>query len=246
MVAQVITSLQHPLVKKMVKLRESRQFRELEQTAVVTSLAVILELAPHCKIKTLISTRPYPIDAEHKETGSEAVLQKIVGHASPDLVAAEIYLPPPSDLKTSQFTVVLDGLGDPGNVGTVFRSALALGWDGIFVIKNTADPYNDKALRASKGAPFLIPWREGSWSDFKSWAGSKRQIVVADMQGIPLKKMQFIKPVVLVMGHETQGPSQEAKALGTAVTIPMHTMESLNVASAASIFLYTIHQELLS
>jgi TrmH family RNA methyltransferase len=140
--------------------------------------------------------------------------------------------------------IVLDGLSDPGNVGTIFRTALALGWDGVFVVEGSADPYNDKALRAARGAPLLLPWRMGSYHDLEAFVKkSKRHVVVADVEGKPLSTMKFSKPLALIVGHETRGPSQKARMLGSAVTIPMKgTMESLNVASAASILLYQIHE----
>jgi RNA methyltransferase, TrmH family len=230
----MITSLQHPLVKKLVKLRESRSFREEEGTALIVGETVVKEVSSRCKIKTLMTP----------EHASKEVLQKIIGHKTDDLVAAEVILPRPADLKKSQLIVLLDGLGDPGNVGTIFRTALALGWDGVFMITGSADPYNDKALRSSRGAPLLLPWKEGSWEDAKLFLKeSKRQVVVADTQGETLSKMKFSSPLLLVLGHETRGPSKEALLLGKPVTIPMKgEMESLNVASAASILLYHIHE----
>lgn len=232
----MITSLQHPLVKKCVKLRESRAFREEEGTALIVGHTVIKEVSARCKIKTLITT----------DHASEEVLQKIIGHKTDDLVAAEVVLPLPSDLKKCELVVLLDGLGDPGNVGTIFRTALALGWDGVFMIKGSADPYNDKALRASRGAPLLLPWREGSWDDAKLFLKeSRRQVVIADTKGETLSKMKFSSPLLLILGHETRGPSEVAHSLGKPITIPMKgEMESLNVASAASILLYHIHEVL--
>ncbi len=244
MIPRPITSLQHPLVKKLVKLRESRAFRSEEGTALIVGRTVIQEIAAVCKLKTLISTEPLPIKAQAFELASEDVLQKIIGHKTDDLAAAEVVLPPPGDLKRCEFVVLLDGLSDPGNVGTIFRTALALGWDGVFMIQGSADPYNDKALRASRAASLLLPWCEGSWSDAEVFLkASKRQVVIADTQGTALSQMKFSRPLLLILGHETRGPSKEALALGEPITIPMKKeMESLNVASAAAILLYHIHE----
>lgn len=242
MIPRLISSLQHPLVKKLVKLRESRAFRQKEGTALIVGQTVIQEVASKCKLKTLISTVPLPLKAETTELATEDVLQKMIGHKTDDLVAAEVFLPPQSNLKNCQLVVLLDGLGDPGNVGTIFRTALALGWDGIFMIEGSADPYNDKALRASRGAPLLLPWMEGSWDDVKAMIKG-RQVVIADTRGTPLSKMKFSRPLLLILGHETRGPSETALSLGESITIPMKgAMESLNVASAASILLYHIHE----
>ncbi len=246
MITRRITSLQHPLVKKLVKIRESRAFREEEGTVLIAHRTVVQEVARHSTIKTLISTEPLSIPATTTELATEEVLQKIIGHKTDDLVAAEVMIPPAASLDSCDLVIVLDGLSDPGNVGTIFRTALALGWDGVFVVEGSSDPYNDKALRAARGAPLLLPWRTGSHSDLEIFIKkSKRQVIVADIQGEPLSKMKFSKPLALIVGHETRGPSEKSQSLGSAVTIPMKgEMESLNVASAASILLYQIHEVL--
>ncbi len=244
MIPRFITSLQHPLVKKLVKLRESRDFRKEEGSLLLVGKTVVQEIAAHCKIKTLISTEPLSIKSETSEQATEEVLQKIIGHKTDDLVAAEVVIPTFPDLKKCPLIVLLDGLSDPGNVGTIFRTALALGWDGVITIQGSADPYNDKALRASRGAPLILPWQELSWDEVKNFQ-KDRQIVYADIVGTPLSKTAFSSPLLLILGHETRGPSSQARALGKPVTIPMKgKVESLNVASAASILLYTISKEL--
>ena len=136
--------------------------------------------------------------------------------------------------------VVLDALADPGNVGTILRTAVALGWDGAFLTPNTADPFNDKALRAARGAPLFLPLRQGSLEELTELVRSNKMTVyVADVEGKELQEASFKKPLALVLGHETLGPSAQAKELGQAITIPMESsMESLNVASAAAIIMY--------
>lgn len=241
-----MTSLQHPLVKKLVKLRESRDARKNEGTALVVGQTVVREIAAVRKIKTLISVEPLALDAEESLLATKPVLEKIIGHKTDDLVAAEVVLPPPAVFKTADLVVLLDGISDPGNIGTIFRTALALGWDAAFVIQGSADPYNDKAMRASRAASLLLPWREGGWDAAdRLIRESKRHVFVADTQGTPLSQVKFSRPLVLVLGHETRGPSEKARSLGTTISIPMRgDMESLNVASAASIFLYQIPEVL--
>ncbi len=247
MIARLVNSLQHPLVKKLVKLRESRAYRQQEKTTLLVGETVIREVAAERQIKTLISTAPLSLPSQTSVLATPAVIQKIIGHKTEDCVVAEVYFPPPSTLNNHKLVVLLDGISDPGNVGTIFRTTLALGWDSLFVIEGSADPYNDKSLRASRGAPLLLPWIEGSWDEAELFLKAyPRDIVYADTQGTALSKMKFFPPLLLVLGHETRGPSKRARTLGKAVTIPMKgKMESLNVASAASILLYHI-QEVLS
>ena len=246
MIPRLLTSLQHPLVKKLVKLRENRDFRREEGTILLVGKTVIQEIAPHCQIKTLISTKPLSLKAETSLLATPDVLQKIIGHKTDDLMAAEVITPSFNDFRNCKMLLLLDGLSDPGNIGTIFRTALALGWDGILVIQGSADPYNDKALRAARGAPLVLPWKEISWEDADTFIKeSNLQVVFADIKGTPLSKMKFSMPLLLILGHETRGPSQNARSLGAPVTIPMKgSMESLNVASAASILLYYISEEL--
>ena len=89
MITRLITSLQHPLVKKLVKLRESRSFRLEEGTVLIVGHTVVKEVAAKCKLKTLISTTPLSIKAETSELASEEVLQKIIGHKTNDLAVSE-------------------------------------------------------------------------------------------------------------------------------------------------------------
>jgi TrmH family RNA methyltransferase len=245
MIPRPLTSLQHPLVKRLVKLRENRAFRHEEKSLLITGEAVVRDVAAFLPLKTLISQEPLNLSAQETILASKEVLEKIIDLSTHDLVAAEVALPTPSSLKDAQAIVVLEGLSDPGNVGTILRTALALGIDGAFLTPNTADPFNDKALRAARAAPLFLPLRFGSVEELKELL-QKKSVYIADVQGEKLSQIAFKKPLALILGHETKGPSTELKALGKAVTIPMkQTMESLNVASAASILIYQIQQDRL-
>lgn len=244
MISRLLSSLQHPIVKKYVKLKASRVFRHEQQTVIITGRVIVQEIAAQLPLKTVVSCEPLPVAAQESYLATPAVIQKIIGHETDDLVVAEVAMPVFSAVEQSKLLIVLDQIKDPGNVGTIFRTALALGWDGIYVTEGSADPYNDKALRASRGASLVIPWQEGSWDELKKLCQG-RHVVIADIQGEPLSQISFQTPLVLVLGHETKGPSSTARAVGTTVMIPMQgKMESLNVAAAASILLYHIKEAL--
>jgi TrmH family RNA methyltransferase len=242
MITRSISSLQHPLVKRLVKLRDSRPFRTQEKSVLIVGVTLVSDVAAHMPLKTLISVDPLPFNAQESYLAPPEVLKKIINISTDDLVAAEVELPLPSSLEGKKMIVVLDGLADPGNVGTILRTAVALGWDGAFLTPNTADPFNDKALRAARGAPLFLPLRQGNWEELAELVGSNQMTVyVADVEGKELQEASFKKPLALVLGHETQGPSEQAKKLGEAIMIPMESsMESLNVASAAAILMYQI------
>lgn len=158
MVPREIISLQHPLVKRLVKLRESRSFREEEQALLIVGSQLVHEIAAHMKLNILISEKPLPFAAEESYLTSPAVLKKITDLPADEMVAAVVGLPSPTQLRHKKQIVVLEALQDPGNVGTILRTALALGWEGAFLTPTTADPFNDKALRAARGAPLFYPY----------------------------------------------------------------------------------------
>jgi TrmH family RNA methyltransferase len=238
----MISSLQHPLVKRLVKLRDNKAFRTQENSVLIVGVTLVSDVAARMPLKTLISVDPLPFNAKESYLAPPNVLEKIINISSHDLVAAEVELPKQSSLEQCKTIVILDALSDPGNVGTVLRTAVALGWEGAFLTPKTADPYNDKALRAARGAPLFLPLRQGSYDDLKKLVQTNRMnVYIADVEGKKLTDVAFKKPLALVLGHETEGPSAEAKALGQAVSIPMtNQMESLNVATAAAILMYQI------
>ncbi len=244
MIPRLISSLQHPVVKRLVKLRDNRAFRTQENCVLIVGVTLVSDVAARLPLKTLISVDPLPFNAEEAYLAPPNVLEKIINISSHDLVAAVVELPPPSSLKQAKTLIVLDALADPGNVGTILRTAVALGWDGAFLTPKTADPYNDKALRAARGASLFLPMRQGSYEELAELVRSNGLTVyIADVDGKKLTEASFKKPLALVLGHETQGPSQETKSLGESISIPMtNKMESLNVATAAAIIMYQIQE----
>lgn len=242
MIARRISSLQHPLVKRLVRLRESRAFRLEENEVLITGKQVVLDIAAFRKLKILISSDPLEIPAEKRLLASPEVMKKIIDLPSQEGVAAVVDFPAPASLKHIKRLIVLESLQDPGNVGTILRTALALGWEGAFLTPQTADPFNDKALRAARGAPLFLPFRQGSLEELKEIIqASALSVYIADVHGQDVEKTSFKTPLALILGHETQGPSSSAKNLGIPISIPMKSeMESLNVASAASILIYQL------
>jgi TrmH family RNA methyltransferase len=245
MVPKNITSLQHPFVKYIVSLRKERELRRAEGKIFVMGTKMVEELIrSKTPIHTLIIAEGADISLKAAETFlvTEEILKKITGLAQPESVAAVISLPSFQNLSNASRLLVLDGVSDPGNVGTVIRTALALGWDGVYLLENTCDPFNEKALRAGKGATFRLPLAEGTWSDFLSMVTEKNlNVFVADTIGTDVKKCSIPSALALILSRESQGPRKEARELFQKITIPMSgQMESLNVASAGAILLYEL------
>lgn len=238
-----IISLQHPLIKHLVKLRQNSDYRYDHHTALVEGVKMIKELAKTHAFKVVLATDPNfipsEINAHEKILVTEEVLNKTSGLSSPEGVLAEIILPPPVPLAKIDSLLVLDGINDPGNLGTLFRTALALGWGGIFLINDSCDPYNEKALRAARGATFRIPFQQGSWEEVAKIAASNQlNPLVADLKGdLPSK----IDRPLLILSNEAHGPTSQSHLKAAKVTVPMPgPMESLNVGIAGGILMYAL------
>ena len=106
---------------------------------------------------------PESLKADEKVIVPPSVMQKISGVKTPEGLIAELKMPPNISLQGKRYILAIDGISDPGNLGTLLRTALALGWEGAYIVEGSCDPYNDKALRAAKGATFRLPLYQGSW-----------------------------------------------------------------------------------
>jgi TrmH family RNA methyltransferase len=139
--------------------------------------------------------------------------------------------------------LVLDGVQDPGNVGTILRSALGFG----VALKGTADLTNPKVIRAAMGASFRLPAVSAAPDELIAWARLQRvELWVADTSGDPVarlpRKGPGRNPVALIVGNEGAGVSQSLDAAAERrVAIPLaQGVESLNVAVATGILLYEV------
>jgi RNA methyltransferase, TrmH family len=146
--------------------------------------------------------------------------------------------------------LVLDGVQDPGNVGTMLRTALGFGATGVVALKGTADLTNPKVIRGGMGATFRLPAVPASPDEFVAWSRLQRaEIWVADLTGESpdrwARRSAQRAPVALVVGNEGAGisPSIEAAA-NRRIAIPLASgVESLNVAVAAGILLYEVTRD---
>ena len=144
----------------------------------------------------------------------------------------------------ASFILVLDQLQDPGNVGTIIRTADAVGCSGIIVMENSADIYAGKTVRATMGSLFHLPVVTGIGQeeliDFLAQHKISLLATALDAQAQPYFSLDFTVPVALVLGNEGAGVSPELlDKADQKVFIPMAgRSESLNVATAAVVLLY--------
>lgn len=139
--------------------------------------------------------------------------------------------------------LVLDGIQDPGNVGTLIRTAHGLGAKGVIALKGTADLTNAKVLRGAMGSTFRLPSIMSDDAEFESWLAKRRVMLwAAAMDGVSLRGWQPAGPLALIVGNEGAGIRAEllSRAAGR-VGIPLRSeTESLNVAVAAGILLFEV------
>ncbi len=247
MLTKEILSLQHPIVKHLVHLRKSKAYRDEQGTLLITGRNVLEELSKSRRFKRVLlekgSSASFSYNAEETLFVSKEILSKITGLVSAEEIVAEIEKPPSSDLSHKRRVLVLDRIADPGNLGTLLRTALGFGWDGVFLLEGSVDLFNDKALRASKGAIFSLPF---SYGDEKSleFLLSKQSwtLLAADPRGDDSSTFASLpSPLLLAIGNESQGLSPFIVSRFTSISLPMNKkMQSLNAAVAGGILLYLL------
>lgn len=141
------------------------------------------------------------------------------------------------------FIIIPDQIRDPGNLGTLLRSAAATGVQAVLLPPETTDAFAPKVVRSGMGAHFRLPIRSMSWEEIKQICRSANlQMYIADMDGVSCWETDLRQPVALVVGGEAEGASAEARKLATQkILIPMTgSMESLNAGVAGSILMFEV------
>ena len=168
---------------------------------------------------------------------SQGVLT-VVGEPSPDLAR--------DALATADFVVVVEQVNDPGNAGTVWRSAAAAGASVIVLGTGSVDAYNPKLVRATAGACFSTPVADGAAvADTLRALGDRgvQRVGAIPHGGVPIASIDLIAPCAVVVGHETRG-LDTSLPLDALVTIPMaRASESLNLAMAATVVCFEVARQ---
>lgn len=246
MMIKEISSVQHPLVKYWYQLKEDGKARRLSQAVLLEGRSAIDDVCARVTAKRIItrslSLVTPTILTDEVVVVSEQILNKISSVEQSDGLIAELPLPPPGDLKGKNRIIVCDRLRDPGNVGALIRTALAFGWKAIFLLPECCDPFNDKALRAAKGATFFLPIQTGTWEDLEAIVQeNKLELIVADMSGKSPSEFSKGANMALVLGNESQGVKIPSHMPHQIVALEMAgQMESLNVAIAGSLLMYLL------
>ena len=230
----MISSIDNPKVKELMKLKQGKNRKKEEKFIVEGS-----HLVKEAKMAGVLIEAFSIEEKEGFTLVSESVMKKI---STTDTVVKEIGLCKFIDKnKLSDKVLILDGVQDPGNMGTLMRSACAFGFNTMFIGNGCVDIYNEKVIRSSQGAIFKLNFMFGNIVEFVN--NNKDYIIYGTnvVRGIPLDDVKVFDKMGIILGNEGNGISKEVDdLLLDNIYIPMDNTESLNVAIAGSIIMYNL------
>ena len=249
----MITSTQNPKLKLARSLMGRPKERHEAQAFVVEGVRLVEEALDSAwpiqfvlctsglserGIELVTKLRKENIDVEEV---NEAIFQSVSAtETSQGLLAVLNYslLPIPPSL---DFVLIPDSIRDPGNLGTLLRTAAAAGVQAVFLPPETTDAFAPKVVRAGMGAHFRLPIHSLTWEEIRT-ATRSLKVYLADMQGSPCWQADFRLPLALIVGGEADGATEAARKLSNmSVSIPMPgKAESLNAGVAGEILLFEV------
>lgn len=250
MTAPLITSLQNPQIKRLVRLR-TRRAREEEGVVLIegarevsraVQAGVVLRELFLCPEQFSPEAAQLRLHAPQVTHLTRPAFQKVSVREHPDGVLAVADLPdrPLPAPPVEAVVVVLHGLEKPGNVGAILRTADSVGAHAVLVLGRGADPFSPNVIRASQGSVWKLPLRSMPEEEAWAWlAGHNFRLVACtpDAQQV-YWQANLTGRVALLLGTEHQGLPAEWRT-DQAVRIPMQgSADSLNVATAAALMLY--------
>jgi len=268
-----ITSTANPLVHELIEIRDrsrrrrrqqqqqqQQQQRQPDDLVLVEGSKLVQEIGGRTALDTVVVTTDRHLDQvlqwqdERRILAPrrivrvhERVMAKVSSQATPDGIVATTMAPIQQPLNKQERVLVLDRLNDPGNVGTLVRTAAALGWNGVFMVRPCADPLNAKAIAASRGSILTMPYDMGSIGQLQALA-HQRQVWLAMPASGPGPASDRLggdksAGTLLVLGSESHGIHPDLATLGKRIQIPMSDsfhVGSLNVAVAGGILMYSL------
>lgn len=247
----MISSLANPQVKRVRRLQTSKRFRSQEQIFIIEGTRMIQELAAGAAWpEALYCTRDWLSDPVHERILAEANLSSTLvtnevmaamssTETAPGILAAVPMNPRPLP-EEPELILILDALTNPGNLGSVLRTAGAAPVDAVLLAPGCVDIYNPKVVRGAMGAHFRLPFRSLTWQEIKDYCRSTAVWLSMAAGDLVYTDVSWRQPSALIIGNEAQGAGVEAqKAAQGSVYIPMaRATESLNAATAAAVILF--------
>jgi RNA methyltransferase, TrmH family len=254
----MITSTHNPRIQWVHKLQGQPRFHQSEGVFVVEGVRLAEEALragwqPSLVLYTPdLSQRGLEIIRSLLPSSVEEVSPAVMKSASDTqtpqgilAVMSQRVLPLPAVL---DFVLLLDAIRDPGNLGTILRTAVAAGVQGVILAPGCADAFSPKVLRSAMGAHFHLPILVLEWTEIQSLlkpGGTQPgiKIYLSEVAGsLPYTRADFRSPVALIIGGEAEGAGAEAQLLAERrIHIPMAKgVESLNAAVAAAILMFEV------
>lgn len=251
---ELITSLQNPRVKLAHQLQQKARTRRKERKIALEGTRLVLDALQrgHVPLFALYeaSRVDYELLAALQTTKApllsvnSAVMQHVSDTQNPQGIVAVYSIPHVPLPERLERALVLDGIGEPGNMGTLLRTAGAAGVQVVLLASGCVDPYNPKVLRGGMGAHFRLPIVEGKWYEIQQYCEKLAFFIAAGDGEKRYSDVDWTQPWALVIGSEAHGASQPARALGTLVRIPMASAtESINAAVAAGVILFEAQRQ---
>ena len=256
-----ITGFSNPTVKAIRSLRDKKHRRE-EGRFLAEGLRLLTDARESGRIpESLLMTEgreAHPLlDALERAVdgaGGEVLelapelLAKVTGKDNPQAVAG-VFGEWSTTLETIDRTaaplvLVAQALRDPGNLGTMLRTADAVGAGGLILLDDCADPFSVEAVRASMGAIFTVPLAKARWEEFEPWlrAGPGQLVAASLREAVPFRGAAYAAPCFILVGNESRGlPEAYEAACDLRVTMPMRgRADSLNAAVAAAVMAFHV------
>lgn len=251
----MITSSQNPKLKLIRALMGRAKERREANAFVVEGVRLVEEaINSHWKLRFVLydetlSERGKSQVESLKSLGVEvdeiptSLMKSISETETPQGILAVLEFTQLPIANRPDFILIPDRIRDPGNLGTLLRSAAATGVQAVFLPPETTDAFAPKVLRAGMGAQFRLPIHEMEWEQIERIVTSANlQLYVADMNGVSCWETDLRKPLALVIGGEAEGASKEAQKLAHGkISIPMTGgVESLNAGVAGSVLMFEV------
>lgn len=247
----MIVSLQNPKIKYVRRLQSSGRFRRQEQAFVAEGTRWLSEtVRSECEQRLVLYTEEWGASRDHRQLldklsceKSEVSFEVMKGiselESSEGVIAIVSFieiLPP----ENPTMFLIADGISDPGNLGTMIRTAAAAGINRVILAPGCVDAYNPKVVRGSMGAHLKIAIQRLSWSQIEAETSQMTNWIAAAGNHVSYDEIDWTSPSSLIIGSEASGASITAlKMFNGRVSIPMEReMDSLNVAVAAGVILF--------
>lgn len=254
----MITSTSNSQIRHVAMLQKKARYRNSEGQFVAEGIKMVLETPPELLSRIYVSEDFQPekqVRAWLSDKSCEVVSSKVFKELSmtqtPQGILAVVHMsrPTPEEILSSgDCFLILENLQDPGNLGTIIRTAEGAGIDGIFMNKTCVDIYNPKVVRSTMGSLYRVPfvYTDDLQSLIKNMKTRGVRLFAAHLKG---KKAYYEEnlsgPCAFLIGNEANGLSDETAALADVyIKIPMlGKVESLNAAMAAGILMYEMRRQ---